>query len=56
MSSGAEVVVCFLLGFPGGFVVDNTCLLEKSMRCVCLIFARVERASYGANSRCACQC
>ena len=32
MSSGAEVVVCFLQGFQGGLVVDNTCLLEKSLR------------------------
>ena len=46
----------FFLGFQGGLVVDKTCLLEKSLRCISLIFARVGRACYGANSRCACQC
>ena len=36
MSSGAEVVVCFLLGFQGSLVVDKTSLLDTSVRCAVL--------------------
>ena len=55
MSIGAEAVL-FFGGVQGGLVVEKTCLLKKSLRCVSSIFARVGRACFGPNSRCVCQC